>query len=89
MLYFHGFSLLWNVSFLLAVSHFIIACSTCIWYFDPDQKIEKTPILKSWFWLIRYHLGTIAFASLILAIVWAFRIVAQYVHVVSFNIRKE
>ena len=34
--------------------------------------------------MIRYHLGSIAFGSILLAIVWALRIVAQYI-VVSFD----
>jgi hypothetical protein len=67
------------VSFLLACSHFIIASATCIWYFGPSRALYKNPIQTSIFWLIRYHLGSIAFGSILLAIVWALRILAQYI----------
>ena len=79
-LYFHGFGLLWNISFLLSASHFIICCSAAIWYFKSSREEFLSPIMTSVYWLVRYHLGSIAIGSLILAIVWALRIVAQYVH---------
>lgn len=80
----HGFGLLWGISFLLACSHFVIACATALWYFGPSRAQFKNPIQTSVFWMIRYHLGSIAFGSILLAIVWALRIVAQYI-VVSFD----
>jgi Plasma-membrane choline transporter len=37
--------------------------------------------MKSIKWLFRYHLGSVAFGSLLLAIVWVFQIVAEYISV--------
>lgn len=69
------------MSFFLASSHFIIACSTSTWYFSRNERHERHPILTSVWWLFRYHLGSIAFGSILLALVYVIRIIAQYIHV--------
>ena len=79
-LYIHIFALLWNLAFFLAVSHFILACSTAIWYFNRNDMNRPNPLCKSVWWLFRYHLGSVAFGSLILAIVWVIRIIVVYLH---------
>jgi solute carrier family 44 (choline transporter-like protein), member 2/4/5 len=82
-MYFHLFGLLWNSAFLLTCSHFIIATSTCIWYFNRKEKHKTHPVLKSVIWMVVFHLGTVAFGSLILALVYLLRLIAQYIHVSS------
>lgn len=91
-LFFNLFALLWILSFLLASSHFIVTASACIWYnrqlemerVDKDKKKDLAQrsrlhtVVKSVYWLVRYHLGSIAFGSLILAIVWALIIISEY-----------
>lgn len=77
----HIFALFWNMAFLLTCSHFIIATATAIWYFrGAAREEERHPLLKGLWWIFRYHLGTIAFGSLILAIVWLLRVITQYIH---------
>lgn len=91
-LFFNLFNVLWMVSFFLASSHFIVTCSACLWYsnqLETDRKNkngkkglsdkgELSCVLKSIRWLLRYHLGSIAFGSLILALVWAAIIISEY-----------
>lgn len=78
----HAVSLFWNLAFLLSCSHFIVSASSAFWYFRSAQASGiKNPLRTSLFWVFRYHLGTIAFGSLVLAVVWVIRIIAQYVHV--------
>ena len=79
-LYIHIFALLWNLAFFLAVSHFILACATAIWYFNRNDIEKPNPLVRSVWWLFRYHLGSVAFGSLVLAIVWAIRIIVVYLH---------
>lgn len=81
--YVHWFALLWNIAFMFSASQFIITCTCCIWYFAGQSDDIPNPIYKSVWWLFRYHLGSIAFGGLILAIVWLFRIIAEYIHVIS------
>lgn len=70
------------MAFLLTCSHFIIATGTAIWYFrGAAREEERHSLLKGLWWIFRYHLGTLAFGSLILAIVWLLRVITQYIHV--------
>lgn len=70
--------MLWQLAFLQGVSHFLLAGSTAIWYFNRNDHGEHSPILKSLGWMVRYHLGSVALSSLLLAIVWLLRIIATY-----------
>lgn len=36
--YLHVFTLFWHTAFLLATSHFIVACATSIWYFNRHDR---------------------------------------------------
>jgi len=78
--YIHGFALLWNMALFLTISHFVIACATAIWYFPSSRNEAGSPILRSIWWMFRYHIGSLALGSLLLALVWLVRIAAQYIH---------
>jgi len=73
------FGLLWVNAFVLASAQFIIASSTCLWYFSQGtgQKSSHT-IRTSVYRLFRYHFGSIAFGSLILALIQLARIILAY-----------
>jgi hypothetical protein len=84
---FHG---LWTVQFCVYFGYFVLAGAVCAWYFtlsDADgNKIvggdkggSHVPILASLGRAVRYHLGTIAFAALIIAIVNFIRITVKYI----------
>ena len=78
----HFFALLWNIAFINYLGTFIIACACCIWYFNGSSDSSSyfpRPILTSCWWAFRYHLGSIAFGALILAIVWVIQIILAYV----------
>ena len=68
------FMLLWLINFVRMVGWTVMAGAFCYWYFfsddDPaDPKMKSSfPILGSVYRTFRYHLGTVAFASLIVAI---------------------
>jgi len=46
-------------------SVFNIAVIFAYWYYDSDQKF---PLLKSWKWILRYSLGSLTFAALLVSI---------------------
>lgn len=81
-IYFHFFGLLWNIAFITQVCNFIITGVVCIWY-HQNQDDGGSPISVSVKWAFFNHIGTIAFGSLILAIVWIIRIIAEYIAVSS------
>jgi choline transporter-like protein 2/4/5 len=74
------FSGLWKNAFLMALTQFILASTCCIWYFShgPGQSLHR-PISKSVYRAFRYHLGSLAFGSFILALVQFIRLVLAYV----------
>lgn len=76
---------LWNFAILLAVQFFILASAVCIWYWvspsvaDGDTEAKRhldevKPISTSIYRAYRYHLGTLAFGSFILAATWFIRL---------------
>ena len=67
--WFHLFALFYMTATISAYASFIYSSSACIWYFTSEKGIEANPIRKSFKRGIRYHFGSIAFGSLIIAIV--------------------
>eukprot|EP00003_Mantamonas_plastica_P016605 TRINITY_DN276_c0_g1_i2.p2 TRINITY_DN276_c0_g1~~TRINITY_DN276_c0_g1_i2.p2 ORF type:complete len:285 (+),score=85.40 TRINITY_DN276_c0_g1_i2:1085-1939(+) len=67
------FGLFWVVAFVNAVGHMTIAGSVAEWYWSSDQEkevmSEDEPVLESWKRTIKFHLGSAALGSFILAIV--------------------
>ena len=67
--WYHLFALFYIDAFISAFSQFIYASSASIWYFNHDKGTEGHLILTSFSRAFKYHLGSIAFGSLIIAIV--------------------
>lgn len=70
MFYYYVFATLWTNAFVNAVSIFVIASACCMWYYShgPGQDLDF-PIARSYKMVFRYHMGSLAFGSFILAIV--------------------
>lgn len=80
MLFYHLFGLLWTNQFLQAVGYMTIAGAVAEYYWTLDKTgIRRLPIARSFYRVCRYHLGSIAFGSLIIAIVQTVRLVLEYV----------
>lgn len=71
---------MWVVALILACNFFVTSACVCNWYFtcrsDTDGSIE---IHRNIYWVFRYNLGSLAFGSFILAVVWLIRIIFEYV----------
>eukprot|EP00397_Hematodinium_sp_SG-2012_P002721 GEMP01002729.1.p1 GENE.GEMP01002729.1~~GEMP01002729.1.p1 ORF type:complete len:815 (+),score=110.54 GEMP01002729.1:79-2523(+) len=63
------FSLLWNNAVLVAIGQMTIAGAVGVWYFNQNNISAVSPVKTGLRNCFRYHLGSIAFGSLILAIV--------------------
>ncbi|XP_045159516.2 choline transporter-like protein 1 isoform X2 [Mercenaria mercenaria] len=73
------FAMLWISSFVVACQDMVIAGAVATWYFTKDKKKLGCPIAKSIKRLIRYHLGSIAFGSFIIALVKFARLILGYI----------
>ena len=68
---YHLFGLFWISAFIIGAAQFIISACCCLWYFSHGGKSDDKNsggLGTGMKWLFRYHLGTIAFGSLIIAI---------------------
>lgn len=82
ILSYHIFALLWVSQFIIASGNFVISGTVVSWYFTHTGKEKGAPregFFRSMYTYIRYHMGTVAFGSLIIAIVQAIRIVLEYI----------
>ncbi|XP_020286444.1 choline transporter-like protein 1 isoform X2 [Pseudomyrmex gracilis] len=64
--------------FYLGCQHIIVACAVARWFFTRDKKRLSLPVVKGFGYLIRYHLGTVAFGALIIGIVRIIRAMISF-----------
>lgn len=69
MQWYHVFALLWITQFVIACQHLIIAGAVASWFFTRNKDDLEYPISRSTYYLIRYHLGSVALGSLLIAVV--------------------
>ncbi|KAF0984587.1 hypothetical protein FDP41_000486 [Naegleria fowleri] len=70
------FAYFWGVAFIEAIACTTIAGVVAGWYFGGignDKKTEKFSVFKSFWRVIRYHIGSMIFGSLVVAIVQMIR----------------
>lgn len=75
---FHLVYLLWSVFFIDHLGNFVMSTVACIWYFAADRNRLNSPVFTAFSWGIFYHIGTVAFGSLVLALVWLIRTTIEY-----------
>jgi len=88
------FHLLWNIQFMVYFTFMVIAGAVAAWYFTPftnpsggyskprnskDGSLSNHPLLDSLLIVLRYHLGSIAFAAAIVAVVEFVRWFLRYI----------
>lgn len=78
---------IWCFSFTLSSNIFIISCLATSWYFDPKKHGISIP--RAFCWSYTYHIGSIAFGSLILSIIWTIQLLLTYIYNKSKNISKD
>ena len=66
--WFHLFALFYMTAVISAYSQFVYSSSACIWYFTSEKGTEDNIIRKSFKRGIRYHFGSLAFGSIIIAL---------------------
>merc|ERR1712038_523893 len=67
--YYLIFCLFWTIAFIQALGQIVISMSVAKWYFTRDKfNIGSCTVAKSITDSFRYHLGTAAFGSFIIAV---------------------
>jgi len=86
-MWFHIFCGFWTVQFIIYWSYAVVAGVFAEWYFSPwdeaDTDSKKmapgSPLFRSIWRVARYHSGTVAFGSLIIAIIRFIRAIFLYI----------
>ncbi|XP_059178604.1 choline transporter-like protein 2 [Physella acuta] len=75
------FMLFWLVNFVAALGQLTLSGSfaSYYWAFDKSKDIPTFPLLGAFWRCFRYHLGSLAFGSLLIAIVQIIRACLEYV----------
>lgn len=75
------FGLFWSMFFISAFGEMVLAGAFASWYwaFDKSKDVPSLPVTYSFGRTLRYHIGTIAFGSLIIAIVRMIRVILEYI----------
>eukprot|EP00094_Tigriopus_californicus_P004803 TCALIF_04623-PA protein Name:"Similar to SLC44A5 Choline transporter-like protein 5 (Macaca fascicularis)" AED:0.13 eAED:0.13 QI:715/0.81/0.91/1/0.63/0.75/12/74/636 len=77
---FNVFGLLWGLFFVSAMEEMVMAGAFAAWYWTFDKKnLPSAPLTRSFGRTFRYHLGTLAFGSLIIAIIRMIRLVIEFI----------
>ena len=74
------FGLLWTVQFVQACSWTTMSGAVVYWFFFRKDPTERTrvPILRSAARVARYHLGSMAFGALVIALCQFMRALLEY-----------
>ena len=74
----HLFALFWNVSFIMYLSNFVIGFVAVSWYFSEDKHDIGSPLTRGYLLGLTRHIGSVAFGSLILAVIWMVQTALAY-----------
>lgn len=78
LLIYHFFGLLWLTNYITGFFIVIVAGAISYWYFNRHDSNKNSPVINSIKTTLRYHLGSIAFGSLIIAIIQFIRAILAY-----------
>lgn len=75
------FYFLWIVAFALAATQFVLIVAVASWYFTESTRHRGDfSLMRGYWWLWRYNLGSVLFGSFMIALVWFIRIIFEYIN---------
>ena len=79
LFYFEFASILWVNAFKVAMTQFTIACTVFYWYFEQNTSNNTNFKFLHAFWAgLRYHVGSLALGSFVLALVQLVQAILSY-----------
>ncbi|XP_076462670.1 choline transporter-like protein 1 [Babylonia areolata] len=79
MFFYYLLGLIWVSQFIVGCERLVVSGAVALWYFTRDKSKLGYPIMKSIYRLIRYHMGSVAFGSLIIALVVLARWILSFI----------
>lgn len=78
-MFYHLMGMFWTSQFILAVGMTTIAGATATWYWTADKaNLPKSPVRKAFGNVLRYHAGSLALGSFIIASIKMIRFCLKY-----------
>jgi choline transporter-like protein 2/4/5 len=84
--------MLWTLQFFNGIGVMTISGAVGSWYWSGstgENKYGHWPVLRSFFTTMRFHMGTIAFGSLLVAIIQLIRYIAAYIQARAARLKKD
>jgi uncharacterized membrane protein len=79
-LYFFIFGTLWSNALIQAIGIFTIASTCCMWYYNHGANSSlDSPVTRSVKMAFRYHFGSLAFGSFLLAVVQFIELIVELI----------
>ena len=79
MLLYSLFGYLWMNALIISLAMFVISATATIWYFTCNSDTNGSgSVIKGLYWAFRYHLGSLAFGSFLIALVQFIRIIFEF-----------
>jgi hypothetical protein len=72
------FGFFWIIAFITAILQFTIAASAALWFFSANSDSPSFSVTKGVYWAFRYHLGSLAFGSFLIAVVTMLKVIFEY-----------
>lgn len=81
LLLFTLFTALWLLNFIIGLGQVTLAGAFASWYWawEKPKDVPALPVLKAFTRAARYHLGSVAFGSFLIAVVQLIRILLEYI----------
>ncbi|ESO92821.1 hypothetical protein LOTGIDRAFT_232925 [Lottia gigantea] len=75
------FMFFWLMNFVVALGEMVLAgaFASYYWAFEKPKDIPNYPLASSLYRALRYHIGSLAFGALLVAIVQMIRVVLEYI----------
>lgn len=74
------FYFFWISAFLVAAAQYVLIVAVASWYFtENSERRGDFSILRGYYWLWRYNVGSILFGSFIIAVVMLIRAIFEYI----------
>lgn len=78
------FGMFWLVAWIIAIQIFITGAVVCMWYFsgqgsDIGDESNKGGVWLAIKWAFRFHLGSLAWGSFLVAVITMIRVIFEYI----------
>lgn len=78
-IYYSVWALIWFISFIISCNSFIISTLCVFWYFGRHEH-TFIHLPTAVFWSQTYNLGTLAFGSFLVALLWVILFIFNYIY---------